>query len=236
MILALCMCDIHTRTHVPVWAGLLDVFMTRACSLRNCSISDLRRRRERKYVSELDAKLDILCGRHAKHIWQIKSWCELDNDVLYEKLSHVGFLQVGDFPLQLLVVCTAGSHSRGDDGVHLENTHLQIKIFTRQCIQFRRHSSFESNTSIFKTEHHWSCKTVISLLTCSPVHQYTPSFSSCSPGPTVYCESFCVFFSESFHHPDWERTTDIFIHCRMTGVFIIALFLGIYLCQRQLVG
>lgn len=39
--------DIHTSTHVPVWAGLLDVFMTRACSLRSCSISDLRCRQER---------------------------------------------------------------------------------------------------------------------------------------------------------------------------------------------
>lgn len=32
----------RTNTHVPVWAGLFDVFMIRACSLRNCSISDLR--------------------------------------------------------------------------------------------------------------------------------------------------------------------------------------------------
>lgn len=34
--------DRHTNTHVPVWAGLFDVFMIRACSLRNCPISDLR--------------------------------------------------------------------------------------------------------------------------------------------------------------------------------------------------
>lgn len=33
----------RTSTHVPVWADLLDVFMTRACSLRSCSISDLQR-------------------------------------------------------------------------------------------------------------------------------------------------------------------------------------------------
>lgn len=33
---------VHTSTHVPVWAGFFDVFMTRACSLRNCSISDLQ--------------------------------------------------------------------------------------------------------------------------------------------------------------------------------------------------
>lgn len=42
--------DVHTSTHVPVWAGLLDVFMTRACSLRNCSISDLRSRREKTKI------------------------------------------------------------------------------------------------------------------------------------------------------------------------------------------
>lgn len=33
-------------------------------------------------------------------------------------------------------------------------------------------------------------------LTCSPNHRCTPFSSSCSPGPTAYCESFCVFSSE----------------------------------------
>lgn len=44
------------------------------------------------------------------------------------------------------------------------------------------------------------------ILTYSPVHQYTPSSSSCSPGQTVYCESFCVFSSESFLRTDCQRT------------------------------
>lgn len=42
------------------------------------------------------------------------------------------------------------------------------------------------------------------ILTCSPAHQYTPSSSSCSPGQTAYCESFCVFSLESFLHTDWQ--------------------------------
>lgn len=34
---------VRTSTHVPVWAGLLVVFINIACSLWSCSINDLRR-------------------------------------------------------------------------------------------------------------------------------------------------------------------------------------------------
>lgn len=36
-------------------------------------------------------------------------------------LSHVAFLQLGHFPLQLLVVCTAGSHPGGDNAMRQYN-------------------------------------------------------------------------------------------------------------------
>lgn len=44
-------------------------------------------------------------------------------------LSHVAFLQLGDFPLQLLVVCIAGSHPRGDNSAHEENTSISLSCF-----------------------------------------------------------------------------------------------------------
>lgn len=52
--------DRHTNTQVPVWAGLFDVFMIRACSLRNCSISDLRSRMKtdkKQYIWPLSDKV-----------------------------------------------------------------------------------------------------------------------------------------------------------------------------------
>lgn len=45
----------------------------------------------------------------------------------------------------------------------------------------------------------------VKSLTCSPSHRCTPSSSSCSPGPTAYCESFCVFSSGSALRPDGEK-------------------------------
>lgn len=46
-------------------------------------------------------------------------------------------------------------------------------------------------------------------LTCSPSHRCTPSSSSCSPGPTAYCESFCVFSSESALRTDGEKEKSV---------------------------
>lgn len=69
--------DRHTNTQVPVWAGLFDVFMIRACSLRNCSISDLRSRgkKDKKTIYmttvrqsvQINERLEATGGRR----WQV---------------------------------------------------------------------------------------------------------------------------------------------------------------------
>lgn len=56
----------------------------------------------------------------------------------------------------------------------------------------------------------------VKILTCSPSHRCTPSSSSCSPGPTAYCESFCVFSSESALRTDGEKVMSV--TCEMAAV------------------
>lgn len=57
-------------------------------------------------------------------------------------------------------------------------------------------------------------------LTCSPAHQYTPSFSSGSPEQIAYCESFCVFSSESFLHTGSQRKERLVLNlCRTANCF-----------------
>lgn len=70
----------------------------------------------------------------------------------------------------------------------------------------------------------------VKSLTCSPSHRCTPSSSSCSPGPTAYCESFCVFSSESALRPDGQK--------EMSGwrLLLMLLLVGGYLREGQLVG
>lgn len=50
-----------------------------------------------------------------------KKCLKMESKVLFGNRSHVAFLQLGDFPLQLLVVCIAGSHPGEDNRARKES-------------------------------------------------------------------------------------------------------------------
>lgn len=110
-----------TSTQVPVWAGLLDPFMIIACNRRSCSIRDL-------WPVETEKWWFTYNVQHKGTLnWNWNWICAI---------LHVTFLQLEDFPLQLLVLHAASYHPSKADFPNELSLHLKRASWQPQKPRF----------------------------------------------------------------------------------------------------